>query len=90
MQIKIFTLPLTPTEEQTEELNRFLRGHRVIDLKSRFYELVSRFSFRILTNGWQISVNFAFNHVKGDMEGPLPFYHTGLETQQQSYERTAT
>lgn len=33
MQIKIFTLPLTPTEEQTEELNRFLRGHRVIDLK---------------------------------------------------------
>ena len=33
MQIKIITLPLTPTEEQTEELNRFLRGHRVIDLK---------------------------------------------------------
>lgn len=60
MQIKIFTLPLTPTEEQTEELNRFLRGHRVIDLKSRFYDLVSRFSFRILTNRWQISVNFAF------------------------------
>lgn len=50
MQIKIITLPLTPTEEQTEELNRFLRGHRVIDLKSRFYDLVSRFSFRILTN----------------------------------------
>ena len=42
MQIKIFTLPLTPTEEQTEELNRFLRGHRVIDLKSEFYDLVSR------------------------------------------------
>lgn len=58
MQIKIITLPLTLTEEQTEELNRILRGHRVIDLKSRFYDLVSRFSFRILTNGWQISVNF--------------------------------
>ena len=59
MQIKIIMFPLTPTEEQTEELNRFLRGHRVIDLKSGFYDLVSRFSFRILTNGWQISVNFA-------------------------------
>ena len=59
MPIKIIMFPLTPTEEQTEELNRFLRGHRVIDLKSGFYDLVSRFSFRILTNGWQISVNFA-------------------------------
>ena len=73
MQIKIIMFPLTPTEEQTEELNRFLRGHRVIDLKSRFYDLVSRFSFRILTNGWQISVNFALIMCRGTWKAHYPF-----------------
>lgn len=33
MQIKVFTLPLQPTDEQTEELNHFLRAKKVIDVK---------------------------------------------------------
>lgn len=33
MQIKVFTLPLQPNDEQTEELNHFLRANKVVDIK---------------------------------------------------------
>ncbi len=33
MQIKIFTLPLVPDNQQTEELNHFLRASKVIDIR---------------------------------------------------------
>ena len=33
MQIQVMTLPLQPTQEQTEELNHFLRAHKVVDVK---------------------------------------------------------
>ena len=34
MQIKIFTMPAMPGEDDTEVLNLFLRSHRAIDVKS--------------------------------------------------------
>lgn len=33
MQIKLMTLPLLASEPQTEELNHFLRSHKVVDIK---------------------------------------------------------
>lgn len=33
MQIRIFTLPLTPDSQQMEELNHFLRANKVIDVR---------------------------------------------------------
>lgn len=33
MQIEIFTIPLMAGEKGTEELNHFLRAHKVIDLR---------------------------------------------------------
>lgn len=33
MEIQIFTLPLLPQPEQLEELNHFLRSHRVVDIR---------------------------------------------------------
>lgn len=33
MQIKVFTLPLQPSDAQTEELNHFLRANNVVDIK---------------------------------------------------------
>lgn len=39
MQIKVFTLPLQPNEEQTEELNHFLRANKVVDIKKELANL---------------------------------------------------
>lgn len=33
MQIKIFSMPLTPDAQQEEELNHFLRSHRIVDVR---------------------------------------------------------
>ena len=33
MQVQIFTLPLMPDAAQTEEINHFLRSHKVIDVR---------------------------------------------------------
>ena len=33
MQVQIFTLPLMPDAAQTEEMNHFLRSHKVIDVR---------------------------------------------------------
>jgi superfamily II DNA helicase RecQ len=35
MQIRLFTLPIDENEELQNELNRFLRGHKVIDLEKK-------------------------------------------------------
>lgn len=34
MQIKIFTIPIDAEENQTEEMNHFLRSHKIINMKS--------------------------------------------------------
>lgn len=36
MQIKIFTLPVFDTERNEEEMNKFLRSHRIIQLERHF------------------------------------------------------
>lgn len=33
MQIKVFTFPLQPSDEQTEEMNHFLRANKVVDVR---------------------------------------------------------
>ena len=38
MQIQTFTLPIFENKSQTEELNKFLRGHKIIDIENRFVE----------------------------------------------------
>ncbi|MBQ4632407.1 MAG: HRDC domain-containing protein [Prevotella sp.] len=37
MQIKIFDLSSRGSEQQQEELNKFLRGHKVLDIDRQFY-----------------------------------------------------
>lgn len=36
MQLKIFTIPIIDGEERNEEMNRFLRGHRVVTIDKQF------------------------------------------------------
>jgi superfamily II DNA helicase RecQ len=36
MQIKLFTIPVFNGEPMLEEMNRFLRGHRVLDVQQEF------------------------------------------------------
>ena len=36
MQLKIFTVPIPDSEDRTEEMNRFLRGHRVVTIEKQF------------------------------------------------------
>ena len=38
MQIEIFTLPVYDNREQTEEMNNFLRGHKIIDIEKKFID----------------------------------------------------
>ena len=33
MQIKIFTISLFPGDEEEEKMNKFLRSHKVVDIK---------------------------------------------------------
>lgn len=36
MQLKIFTIPIVDGEERNEEMNRFMRGHRVVTVDKQF------------------------------------------------------
>ena len=36
MQIKLYTIPVFGSETIEEELNRFLRGHRILQLERHF------------------------------------------------------
>jgi superfamily II DNA helicase RecQ len=38
MQIRIFTIPINDTGEAQAEMNRFLAGHRVLDVLQHFYQ----------------------------------------------------
>lgn len=39
MQIKIFTIPCVESNESNEELNRFLRGNKIVNVEKQFYIL---------------------------------------------------
>lgn len=39
MQYEIFTIPVFNPEEGIEKLNRFLRGHKVVNIEKQFYVL---------------------------------------------------
>ena len=38
MQFRVFHIPLRGAEDATEEMNRFLRGHRILAVEKRFCE----------------------------------------------------
>jgi superfamily II DNA helicase RecQ len=38
MQIKIFTIPITDNGIVQEEMNKFLRGHKVLEVTQEFYQ----------------------------------------------------
>lgn len=40
MQIKLFTIPVFDNAEATEEMNRFLRGNKVLEINQHFYQNV--------------------------------------------------
>lgn len=39
MQIKLFTIPCSESNELNEEMNRFLRGNKVVNIEKQFYVL---------------------------------------------------
>lgn len=39
MQVKIFTIPCSNSNELNEELNRFLRGNKIVSVEKQFYVL---------------------------------------------------
>ena len=39
MQIKLFTIPCSESNELNEELNRFLRGNKIVNIEKQFYVL---------------------------------------------------
>jgi len=41
MQIELFSIPVFGSELQVEEMNKFLRAHKIIDIERRFVELGS-------------------------------------------------
>jgi superfamily II DNA helicase RecQ len=45
MQIRVFTLPLHASDELQEDLNRFLRGHRVVSVDKRFWDVPGQASW---------------------------------------------
>ena len=38
MQIQIFNVPLTDSGERLLEMNRFLSGHKVLEVEQRFFQ----------------------------------------------------
>ena len=38
MQIQIFNVPLTDSGERLLEMNRFLTGHKVLEVEQRFFQ----------------------------------------------------
>lgn len=39
MQVKLFTIPCSESNELNEELNRFLRGNKIVNIEKQFYVL---------------------------------------------------
>lgn len=41
MQIKLFTIPCSESNELNDEMNRFLRGNKIVNIEKQFYVLNS-------------------------------------------------
>ena len=41
MQFRFFVIPIKSNDDAAEEMNRFLRGHRVLAVEKRFMEGIS-------------------------------------------------
>ncbi|MBQ8222989.1 MAG: HRDC domain-containing protein [Bacteroidales bacterium] len=39
MQVKIFTIPCSDSSESNDEMNRFLRGNKIVSVEKQFYVL---------------------------------------------------
>ncbi len=61
MQLKIFTIPILGGENKIEELNKFLRGHQVIDVEK---DIVSQNG----TSYWTFCVKYLFGKQKDTEE----------------------
>ena len=40
MEIKVYTIQAVGGEDANEEMNRFLRGHKIVSIEKQFYQLV--------------------------------------------------
>ncbi|MFN8348804.1 MAG: HRDC domain-containing protein [Spirosomataceae bacterium] len=56
MQIKLFTIPLTDDGRAQAELNRFLAGHKVLEVEQRFYQNEKG-------GGWSFCVRYIQNGI---------------------------
>ena len=66
MQIKIFTIPVTFSSSQEEEINRFLRSHRVLTVDRHFSSEDGGY--------WSLLVTYQEN---GSPEAPFPVSRNG-------------
>ena len=51
MQIRIFTLSVNSTEEEQEAMNRFLRSHRILEVRQQYDESRGVWSFSVIYVG---------------------------------------
>ena len=42
MQLRVFSIPLHAGDEHQDDMNRFLRSHRVLSVDKRFTDFISR------------------------------------------------
>ena len=47
MQIRIFTFSANTTEEEQERMNKFLRSHRILEVKQQYDETRGQWSFSV-------------------------------------------
>ena len=47
MQIRMFTLSANTTEEEQERMNKFLRSHRILEVKQQYDETRGQWSFSV-------------------------------------------
>ena len=59
MEVKIFTLPINPTTEQEEEINKFIRSHKVVDVRKE-----------VVTSGGNAFWTFCVTYVSGAASSP--------------------
>lgn len=68
MEIKIITVPAIGGEELNEEMNRFLRGHKIVCVDKQFYQAFENaywtFCIRYLPNAANSSNGTAFSEKK--------------------------
>ena len=64
MQFRVFHIPLRGAEDAMEEMNRFLRGHRVLAVEKRFCEGEA--------GGWAFCVEYEVASGRGTEGRPGP------------------